>query len=184
MGNVQSHLLVEEESQTTFTWLNVSMSVSRVNVHSGWGLGLNFLKNCIHQALAPESPQQCLLLWTQSPTPELGRLFPKMGGRGTQKIRFELFQCDPRLVDPEQVWASSMHLLGARSLNCSGYVFLFSQANLFFEWWSVFSDTEQLCWHVLGTQSGGFTSHVAEWLQEGGIGARREGWTSGCRNDT
>ena len=115
------------------------MSVSRVNVYSGWGLGLNFLKNCRHQALVPESPQECILLWTQSPSPDLRWLFPKMGGQRTRKIWLKLFQCDPRLVDPEQVGARSTHLSGARSLNCSSYFFLSSQANVFLMIVSVFT---------------------------------------------
>ena len=161
---------MEERSETTCTRSTVSMSVSQAYVYSGRGLGLNFLKKCIHQALVPESPQQCVLLWTQSPSPDLGWLFPKTRGRRTRKIWLKLFQCDPRLVDPEQVGARSTRLSGARSPNCSGYFFLFSQANVFrmiisvFTHWPIvlacFADTVGrfylLChWVIAGRCDGG-----------------------------
>ena len=85
-------------------------------------------------------------------------------------IWLKLSQHDPSLMDSLWPWASCKDLVwGWETINCfSSWIFSFSSRlmNVFIHWaW---------CLNVSRTQLSGFSSHLAEWLQEGVMEARRE----------
>ena len=85
-------------------------------------------------------------------------------------VRINLFQCNPRFMDSWSVGACCIYFWGYEMVKLFQVLFFFppSQADdfqYFRHWGKVFS--------CLRKTVGGFTSHLAEWLQEGVMEARR-----------
>lgn len=156
------------------------MSVSRSSVPQV-EVSVLTSSNCIHRHWPPDLPAaSAFLLRACSPPPELGRLFPKMGGRGTgclgcsnvtiswTQSRFGQVACVCWGLGTELPWPLSFLKLICFSNDGQCFQTLSNCVGMFWE-----------------PQSGVCPSRVAGNSQEGEIGARRDRMDfNGCRNDT